>query len=463
MQKLSPSSAGPAGVGARAWRFVSGTRTATWLLVVLGALCVLGMVYPQSSVLSAEQLADWRSHYPLIARTGEALGLDRLFSTWYFATVLGMVAVNSAACTLKRLVRWLRAPAPPVRTPSSWTEVPIPVDADSGRLVFTMRRALSVLPRAVKTTQADDGAVLASGRIGFWGSMVLHLALVLIAAGGVVSALTTFQGRIVIAEGETVVDERGSYASVIAEPVFGSGYTGEMVRLDDLEFVYEGDVLTRTIAHLTRLGPAGATPLTAEVNYPFTLGRKSFLIGRAGYTADVTVTGPLGVSDAVYRLGEWQSTGYGDEIDLPDGVTLELFGVPTRDTPRGQEVVRRYDFRDPALYLRASTGGNVLWEGMMEPGATVRFGDHSVSFRGLGVWNEFNVRADDGRLLVYIGLWAAVLGFAVRIADPDARIVVTWAEGDVMVRCRHRYGRVASERLAARLAHTAATKAGGAS
>lgn len=439
----------------RIWDLISGTRTAIWLLVVLGGLCLAGIVYPQSAALTPEQLADWRQRFPVVAKVGELLGLDRAFSTWYFAVALGLTAVSAAACTFRRLITRMRGHSLPTQVPASWTRVDTVFPASSfDEMVDAVWRTIGWLPGSVTVRRNHDTALIASGQVGFWGSMALHVALVVIAIGGAISALTSFHGRMLVSEGETVVDESTSYLSVSNEPIVGTAYSGKAFRLDDMEFQYEGDTLTRAIARVSIVNDVSPTVVTAEVNYPFLVGNKSFLLGNSGYTADLLITGPFGEVDAVYRLGERQQTGYGDTVTLPDGVVLEMFGAPTRDLERGVEVVRRYDLRDPMLYLRASRGSEVLWEGAMYPASTVAFNQYSVSFRRLGYWSELLVRGDRGRMIVYVGLWLAVIGGAVRAIDLDRRVLVKRESEGVSIACRHRLGLASSVQLAERLARS---------
>ncbi|MDZ4180765.1 MAG: cytochrome c biogenesis protein ResB [Coriobacteriia bacterium] len=87
------------------WALLSSTRTATVLIAALTVLSVLGMIYPQDRIMTAEQTRDWQAAVGPLAQAGEAIGLNNLFTTWYFIALLLLLTANIIACTSRRLSR----------------------------------------------------------------------------------------------------------------------------------------------------------------------------------------------------------------------------------------------------------------------------------------------------------------------------------------------------------------------
>jgi hypothetical protein len=432
---------------------------ATGLIAAVGGLALIGMVYPQRGVMSEAQLTDWHAQAPLISAAGEAVGLDHLFTTWYFVGMLLVVVMVTALCTLQRVKRHSGSGEVPARHAPFATVGILAGDGSDphGTLVSVSSRLTRLRATAQVTLAVDDGgmwrALLRTGRIGFWGSVAFHLALMAIALGAVFSALTTFTGRAVVTEGQAFVDEPRSYLLVSEEPRLGTAYSGASLTLDRLEFIYGGNVLTRGVAHVSIMGGPGEPQrsLTGEVNYPVGLGGKSLLLGNSGYAVGLRVGAAGAVSESYYALGEREPGGYSDTVRLPGGVTADLYALPREGGSVRREIDRRYVLDEPVVHAKLSATGRTLWEGDLTPGVETNIDGYQIMLTDVRMWSEFLVRGDKGRLPVYIGLWAAVIGLAIRFADPDRRVLVIWDGGTTTVSARHRYGRVSSRAMVTRI------------
>lgn len=448
----------------RAWALLSGTRTAAVLIAAVTVLSLVGMAYPQDAILTAEQIRDWRGVTGPLAQAGEALGLNDLFATWYFIALLLLLTANAIACTVNRLARRgarSRAVTVPAGVSGLLPTVSCLADAEEPLAVASVVVAsLSRVPGSVRWASQEDGGgswrlFARGGYIGFWGSMIFHAALVITAAGVVVSALTTFRGTALVTESQTFTDAAGDYLFVSREPRFGSVYSGAQFVLDDLEFIYEGDVLTRAVAHTSVRAAPDSVPerRTAEVNYPLEVAGKSFLLGNSGYSVGLTITAAGGISRLYYTLGQREPSGYSDELRLPGGVIGTFQVVPSADVGLDQELVRRFDLTDPVAHVRLMTTGRVLWEGVLAPGQTVTPEGYELTLTDVKIWTEMRVRGDSGRGIVYAGLWLAVAGMLWRLLDAEQSVFVhRHSSGQTTVAARHRFGPGASAALALRVA-----------
>ncbi|PKQ29216.1 MAG: hypothetical protein CVT60_06560 [Actinobacteria bacterium HGW-Actinobacteria-10] len=405
-------------------RRLASLKLAAWLMIVSIALLVLAIVIPQRNFLGPvfdEFVAD----YPGVASLVSVLALDRLFQGWALWLITGVLCLNVLVCTLNRLsprrrrvsqsgMRWRHVGNV---SPEAVVSAISGVVDDAGFARVETGRALLAAQRGVS---------------GFWGSIVLHLSILVIAVGGIASALLSFSGEMVIADGQSLQDTRSSYLSVAEEPRFGSAYSGVTVSVDDVEFAYEAETLVKAIARMRAIDGAGRViTKDVSVNHPLDVGGKSFLLMDSGLAAELVLPGAAGeeIRGSIVNLGQKTSVGWQDSIEVagPDGetVVLELIAMPVRVESGGEMPAEEFLVTDPHLFLRSFDGDSIYAERLLTPGESVEIAPGlDLTFTGMRVWNRYLVRGDQGRWITYVGFWLAVAGTIWRFAVPHRIVAV---------------------------------------
>ncbi len=453
-------------------RRLGSLRLAAWLIAAYIAMNVISFFVPQRNQLN-QAYAQFQAANPLLASISGALGLDHLYSSWVMLVVTTLLAINVAACTFLRLGRRNRAGRPAVGPDATsqtlgatWGTPESFLDVAEARVVSS---GWSILHRD------ERGIVARAGAIGFWGSMLFHASLLVLILGGVATGLTTFKGRLVITEGQEVVDEARSYERIELLPRLGDQYTGARIALDSMDFGYQGDSVVSAVArmrYIDRSGRVGASDV--KVNYPLEAAGRSYVLLRTGYAVDMAVgTDGAPAQERVVRLGDQAVDGWRDIYELPpiDGkpAQLQLRATP-RPLARGERMpARQFEISDPRLYVVLVIDGKPVWRGELERGESLDAGNGvTVEFTDIAFWTFYRVTGEPMRWVTYAGFWLAVAGAAVRFAVPERRLalVINQTEGSatmqVQVRSRPWVG-LAGEQdraLVALLAHTAAEGAG---
>lgn len=144
--------------------FLRSMRFGMLLLVLIALLSILGTVIPQEQTLEAYQAAYGRGAYASMA-----VGLDHLYSTWYYIGLYILLGVSLLFCSVLRFGRVKRA---------------------KGALLQAAERAEPLQGFRA----ADPGAVLGRHRfrrcgegylrngLGLYGSFITHLAMLLMLA-----------------------------------------------------------------------------------------------------------------------------------------------------------------------------------------------------------------------------------------------------------------------------------------
>ncbi len=133
-------------------RFFSSLRLTVVLLILLAALSVLGTIIPQNAPIQQYAQLYSLKTYQLL----HSLGLLDMYHSWWYVTLLVLLAINLAVCSLKRL-------------PGVWRDI----------------------KRGIKSWS----------RLGVF---LTHMSVIVILMGGVVGALWGFKGYVEIDEGKTI-------------------------------------------------------------------------------------------------------------------------------------------------------------------------------------------------------------------------------------------------------------------
>lgn len=415
-------------------RQLGSARLALWLIGIYIVMNVLSFVIPQKSTLSTSY-PQFLADYPLVAKGAAALGLDHIFTSWLMLVVTALLVINLIACTMRRLIVRRRVGRPAVgRSAAGATLGPAWANGESYLEAADERIRLA----KYNVVARDEGGLLGrTGDIGFWGSMLFHASLLVLIVGGAATGLTTFKGRLVITEGQEVVDEAAAYERIETVPRIGKAFTGGTIGLDEMQFAYQGDVVVGAVAKMHFLDQRGRVGTGAvRVNYPLEAGGRSYLLLRTGYAVNAAI-GVQGqpAQSRVIRLGQQSPDGWRDIFELPPvngkPALLQLRATPV-PLPKGQPMpARQFEIKDPRLYVVLVVDDKPVKRVELQRGETADIGNGvTIEFNDVVFWTFYRVTGEPMRWITYTGFWLAVLGAAIRFAVPERRLALVVAPGD---------------------------------
>lgn len=174
--------------------FFTSARTTIFLLFILAASSILGTVIPQTSEVGPT--------FSVYQRLIVILDLNNVYRSWWFSGLLGLLTLNLLGCLLERL------PAIPgewkggsrkttfsfrvtdTRNPSELKEVLVP--ALSG-----------ILGSPQSGERASSDLEWIKDRIYLLGFPFIHIAIIVILAGGVIGLFYGYRGHALIKEGDS--------------------------------------------------------------------------------------------------------------------------------------------------------------------------------------------------------------------------------------------------------------------
>jgi cytochrome c biogenesis protein ResB len=390
---------------------LSSRRTSILVMAFIALVGAVGAWIPQRSNITSLALEAWQAEHPALARIATALGLDAVFSTWWFLAVLGVFVLSLGIATTRMIAD--AAKRTRTREASGTTDIPGASFEDAvGRA-----RALGYRGRA----DADGTAVLWRHRAGVWAPAVMHAGMVIALAAAAASSALTSRAVLDLSAGEVfepgdayLVTERGAFGGV---PEIGAP-----LRLDGLETetwpTGELKTLTATLSVRDATGHWRAYRSTA--NDPLTiLGHVVYVqAGEFGDAAYLVVTDPAGARYPV-RM-EFTFAGPGEVAY--SGVAIG--GAPAIDGRWDPDGVRS----DRPLALRPA-GDDDFEPVTLAEGDVASVGGHSVEFVASGQWARLIVARPYATRVLFAGFAVIALGSLMLYLWVPRRLVLV-REGD---------------------------------
>ncbi len=193
--------------------FFSSVKLAIVLLIIITLASILGTLVPQHRT-PPEYAARYGQLAPLLIN----LEVTELYQSWWYMGLLFFFSLNTAVCTLSRFpAKWRKAFSPRIESQVNKLQT-LKIHADFQKptaLAETARDVKNALARAhykVRERIADSQASLLAVKktLGLFGSDIVHLGLLTILIGGIISGFGGTRRTLTISEGQTLaVEEAG--------------------------------------------------------------------------------------------------------------------------------------------------------------------------------------------------------------------------------------------------------------
>jgi len=406
------------------WKFFESVKLAIVLFILLTLASVLGTLIPQG-----RSAAEYAARYGGLSGLFVKLQLTGLYhSAWYLA-LLFLFALNTIVCTLARFgAKWRRAfrPSPEVDDKSlqlmkikGRSRIPGPLP----EAVEKVRGALASRHYRVKTSgEGGRLAILAQKRrLGWFGSDAVHVGLLIILAGGVISGLTSRRANLELRVGQT---------ADVPHALF-------QVRLDRFETEYYPQGGVKDWKSTITVFENGAPVLTrvVEVNRPLTYKRFSFYQTSYGWDwenprLEIDVKKP---ADPAYLKSLSLKVGERLAVEDPDFTHLVVSKfVPDFVIGEGNEVqTRSMEPNNPAAQVEVWKGEERIYTGWSfakfpDFGEGHKVGQASLTFilkkYEAPQYSVLEAAKDPGVTLIWLGCLFVTAGFFLAFYWPPREI-----------------------------------------
>ncbi|MEN6312033.1 MAG: cytochrome c biogenesis protein ResB, partial [Acidobacteriota bacterium] len=340
------------------WKFFSSVKLAIALLILIAVASLIGTLIPQGLPPAA-----YAARYGRLAGVLSAFQLTGLYHSGWYLTLLFFLAANTIVCTLARLpAKWRRAFHPKIETEPS--ELAAMKNAHrfgkNGPPAEAASRLESVLRshryRVLAKPSEKRVSILARKRTsGLFGSDFVHLGLLVIIAGGIVSGLAGFRVQLDLAEGQTAKVPRAPFE----------------IRLDRFETEYYPQGSVKAWKSTLTVIENGAEVRSSLILVNKPLDYKGFSFYQAAYgstwnnaTVEITIKKK---SDPAFARAVRPRVGEEAAVDDKDVTRLFIKRfVPDFVIGEGNEVQSRSDEpKNPAALVEGWQGGEKIFSGWL--------------------------------------------------------------------------------------------------
>ncbi|MCX6574576.1 MAG: cytochrome c biogenesis protein ResB, partial [Candidatus Aminicenantes bacterium] len=253
-------------------KFFSSVKLAIALIILITLASVLGTLIPQGRTE-----AEYAARYGTLAKPLIAFQLTGLYRSGWYLTLLLLFGLNTVICTLSRLgPKWRRAFGP-ARAADAQALAAMKVKTRF-RLDLPAAEAKDWIAGALRSRGYRSSVASTPGgmallarkrRLGWFGSDIVHLGLLVILAGGLTSGIASRRTELALVEGQT---------ADIPDAAF-------QVRLDKFETEYYPQGAVKDWKSSVTVIEGGVPVLTKviEVNEPLTYRGISFFQQRYGF------------------------------------------------------------------------------------------------------------------------------------------------------------------------------------
>jgi len=418
--QLSPSRPPIEAAIDRVWRYFCSVRAAIAEISFLAILVLIGTLRGSSV---PESLADG---LPFLRPLVDRWYAWDVFRSPVFATVLALLAIAIAVCTINRVPGiWQTISHPRVRTSQGYlrgadTSATFTTNATVEDLASTYESALGQKRFRVMTERiGNETHVYADkNRYGKLGTFPFHLALILLLVGGIVGAHYGFrESEFILPIGETKAVGHGTELSV--ELVrFQDRYTplGTAEEFESEIVIYDGDEPVRRA--------------TINPNNPASYRTATFYQTSLGYGAEMRVTDQSGLQlfNGTVDVGIFNFAGNPDApagfVEIPgEGLTMAVVAPDTE--PSNAPELDTLNLKNGQMYvsLQPAAGSDAEpREFVIDQGQSVSAGNLTISFDREVQWSLLQVAYNPGIPIFAIASFLLIGGLAATFYFPLRRI-----------------------------------------
>lgn len=418
-------------------RYLASKKLAIALIITLALLSLLGMTLPQTES-GASAYRVWLGHYPAyVAQIIDFLQLNRVFTSWWLKSVFALFLLNLSACTLLQV---LRALAPKTKRPVGPVYRELAVATGHG-MSDKVADFFSTRGYIIGRTVDGQGQEIYTGRrYGFsrWSGVVLHIGLLVLLIGLLVSILTKTDGIIPVMEGQQTSEDQANYVA-LNRGIFADKHTDLPIILKNL--VVAVDRKHKSWQLTTGEMSFGRDILHFDDRTPVQSNGFTVYHDRLGYTITVNLNGvnvPAGFTFPLTTDADSHSV-YSNEFLIPGSnytLTVRLYPNAVRNAGSAQPIYSSDGdaLLNPLVYVSIMADKQPLGAAFLKKGEARDFAGVKLQIQKIGYWSSFRIVKDHSSPFIYAGFFFVVVGLALAyLFVPKEIWVEVSADGKVRI------------------------------
>lgn len=342
---------------------------------------------------------------------------NKIFSSWWFLLICFMFFINLSACTIDQIIRarnlWRHRKSAPAMENCHTDVAYLKTTRENFEKAFSQHGFKSI-------NKNNDSVVFIKGSGAIWSPVIIHLGLVMIVIGGLISTGFKMSGYMTVMEGEIRKETAAQYEVLSKSPLFDIiGHTGYGIGLLKQQRVLKKNgQVDYLISDITLLeGDKEVLRKPVEEGKPLTYKGLSLNEYNAGFAPFVVITGSGGrqIYNGFLFMDSVEggtNTPYQRNNFTVPGTSLSL---DIRFYPdmlmKGRELTnRKLALGNPGMEITVTKAGQKPIKGVILKGEKLNFAGNSLSFADVKQWTGLEIIYDPGANILFAGCWITVAG-----------------------------------------------------
>ncbi|MDD4601765.1 MAG: cytochrome c biogenesis protein ResB [Negativicutes bacterium] len=350
--------------------------------------------------------------------------LGDVYHTWCFRLLLGLLCVNILACSARRLpALWRSTTMPQASSSVKLDSLPhyqeLKIESSVESVVITAATLLTQRGFRVQTDKDGAGPLLYAdrGRWAPWGTLAVHLSILVITAGALYGNFYGFDRDIALPVGSSV-EITGSQYPGVAQPF--------SLKLNTFTTQYYDDgSVSDWVSNIT-VEQNGTKVLSQEVKVNQPLDYNGIMVYQFSYGTTISTQ----VTDAQGHLIKEADVAERGGVESQGFVIRPVRFVPDFN-PAQPMASASSELRNPhVLYIIYRDGREVDW-GAAKLGEEIPLSKNKghVTFTAAQPFSGLQIKHDPGVPVVWFGFILMTVGFFISLYTKRLRIWLTVAPG----------------------------------
>ncbi|HVJ48112.1 cytochrome c biogenesis protein ResB [Desulfitobacterium sp.] len=373
------------GVMEKVWNIFSSMKTGVFLLGVVAVVSGIGTLIPQEALdpKGAQSVsAIWKT-----------LGFTHLYATIWFRLVLGLLCVNLIVCSVQRfsgIYRKTFKPNPPQSSKAIPQKIQAKISGPESELRAAVMKVLTGKGYRLTTSEQEGrwSFIAQKRRWGNWGSLLTHLAFVVLILGALVGSMIGFKGYFMAGVGDTLPIKQIE----VSKGNVNENFSMKINSAEDRKLANGERDNWYTDMSIIESGKEVARQ-TLSVNHPFTYQGVTF------YQANFAQGGKFTVDLKGQKIPVVLQDQGGNYFQVP-GTDLYLFLSAMKADPKA-----------PVVLYQVYQGNSPIKMGQMSLGQADNIDNtFTLTFDGMAGYTGLQVKKDPGVNVVWLGCALLMLG-----------------------------------------------------
>ncbi len=401
--------------------FLTSRRIVSILLGAFIVLLVLGALIPQENSSPLFEVNVWQNNHPLLAKVTQVVGGTKLYTSYPFLVVSGLLLLSTAMCTVQRIGLLRKEELPSIDTDFSVELSPQALEEGYAEVVTYVRHCLRKHGCFAKTESFPVEAIVVvrKGGLGRWGSVLFHFSFLILLIGALASVWTRSEGSFILTEGQSF---RGTPAEFVSRQPAALPWYG----VGDFEIVLqqfvpqEGQPPTYASKLIFSQEGKEAERLDVRTFQAGSYAGRTFYQKEHGFSPRFLVKTAAGqdLFDGFVALASSFSDDevrYENVFSIVEG-SLKIEGqlFPDAVQKAGQWRSLSPKPNRPVFLARIEQRGVPVFEGPIPLGEALELEGLQISFTELRYWSGLQMVTDLGVPILYAGFFLGCLGLVLR-------------------------------------------------